>query len=626
MTEKLKIKSVYINNFRSISKIDDLIIDGGLIPIVGMNGAGKSNILKAIHWFSDDKVDYSNEDGYLHNIYNKDNNKKTIVSLKFAISGSGPYTNSNADILKSVLSESVDKLVNEFNNILGNSSALRKLDAYVKEILNVSFVEILKVSSPGTKNIYKFKIDLPNFNIESLEDIKEIKEVWSEIIYKNIILSVMPKIYLLDTKETLKEFENNSDEENVIGDDNLRFSFKRMFEWTEFESKAEDKFKVINKILQRTKTGYEFDDFIRLNNSTSSSQVSIMNESNSKDLLKLQKEFGEAITSNGFFRSINSDNEFTIYPEFSATKFNDDNPEIEKLDDAYRLVLFDTITYDDGEKKNIPVKNISFKNDGFIFALILFMEIDFLIEDDSLLLIDEPANFLSTPSIKLLMENFKRISNEKKVKFIFTTHSSYTLDKNLVNIDDIIIAKKGKNFSTKIYNFSDDNIKYESEIIADEYNGTKKGRGLIMYENTSLNKATNYLIKAKSQIQKDFVEFLNEYTEKNIVPLYDVKLVQNNISKYYDENSKFITKEKRALSKIEDLISNDDIKILIGKYELTPEGAVNEYKLKNDKEYKISLIKRIFSKFNRDFKGLKRELNKSNELISNKIKEILGEE
>lgn len=615
---KIIIKSIYIKNFRSISLIEEMNIEGNLIPIVGLNGAGKSNILKSIDWFRNN-VDYSNSDGELFNIYNQEDDKLTIVAFIFDINSLKPWSKQNRVNISKSLEISLDKLVEEFE-VFGNRENIGKLEKFKEEILNNDVARIEKTQYFKEAPNYQFNIELPISEIKLTdEDKNEIISTWSEIIYKNIISEYLPNIRLLDTKETLKEFEDEESNEDIS------FSFKRMFSWTEFESKTEDKYKIISKILARTNTGYTFENLMSLNNANNSSQISMMNEKAGDDLLQMQKEFSQAITSNGFFRSINSDNEFNIFPQFQATKFveSDDGKQIQ-LDSAYRLVLFDTATYENGETKDFPVEDISFKNDGFIFALILFMEIDFLIEPNSILLIDEPANFLSTPSIKLLMENFKRISNNDDIKFIFTTHSSYTLEKNLINLDDIVIAKKGKNFSTNIYGFDKNkDIKYELEIISDEYNGPKKGRNLMLFNPETSKKYSNYLIKAKNQLQKDFVEFLNEYTEENIVPLYDVKLVKNNLSKFYGNNNHYLTTEVRELSKINDLIHNDDIIKIVGKYELTRGGAINNYNLENDENYKTDLIKLIFVKFNKDFASLKTELEVSSKLIDRKIKDLL---
>lgn len=59
----MKIKKIYIKNFRSIKELSLTFPEKGLLVLVGSNNAGKSNILRAIDallgdsWFTTDKLE-----------------------------------------------------------------------------------------------------------------------------------------------------------------------------------------------------------------------------------------------------------------------------------------------------------------------------------------------------------------------------------------------------------------------------------------------------------------------------------------------------------------------------------------------------------------------------------------
>ncbi|WP_422445582.1 ATP-dependent nuclease [Thermoanaerobacterium sp. DL9XJH110] len=78
----MKIKKVYIKNFRSIKELSFTFPEKGILVLVGPNNAGKSNILRAINallgdtWFSNDKLEI-----YDYYCRNKDN--KIEIRIEF---------------------------------------------------------------------------------------------------------------------------------------------------------------------------------------------------------------------------------------------------------------------------------------------------------------------------------------------------------------------------------------------------------------------------------------------------------------------------------------------------------------------------------------------------------------
>ncbi len=69
----MKIKKIYIKNFRSIKELSLTFPEKGLLVLVGSNNAGKSNILRAIDallgdsWFTTDKLEIY--DHFVQNVF-----------------------------------------------------------------------------------------------------------------------------------------------------------------------------------------------------------------------------------------------------------------------------------------------------------------------------------------------------------------------------------------------------------------------------------------------------------------------------------------------------------------------------------------------------------------------------
>jgi len=78
----MKIKKIYIKNFRSIKELSLTFPEKGLLVLVGSNNAGKSNILRAIDallgdsWFTTDKLEI-----YDHYCRNRNNDIEIRVEF-----------------------------------------------------------------------------------------------------------------------------------------------------------------------------------------------------------------------------------------------------------------------------------------------------------------------------------------------------------------------------------------------------------------------------------------------------------------------------------------------------------------------------------------------------------------
>ncbi len=620
-TNKLHPTTINIKNFKSIWNIENLNIEAPIMPIIGINGAGKSNILRAIDWFVNEENNYE-ETSELKNIYvNSDESDETIVDLIFNFS-----KNDNKTIIESAMKEFKAEVIDEFFNaddldVPENKELKKSINAFITEVTNEEGFKISKIETANEYGIYTFSRYLEEFVTNVNFDIEEMNEWISEWIYKKIIKDRMINIYLLDTKKTLNEFElqnKKSGDDFAIEVDSNEFAFSQLFKFTEFINKDEDKYKLISKILERVDGEVTFEDFINLTRAaleTGTTEDKIRGER----LYTLINNFSNVVTTNAFFRSINSDSAFRIYPQYKGTYFENGDNNHKKS--GYKLILEDVVVDFDGNINNIPVENLGFKNDGFIFALMLTLQIEFLFEDDSIILIDEPANFLSIPSTRLLMENFKRISNDRNMGFIFTTHSPYTLDKNIVKFEDIKIATKGKDFCTNLVNLSEGNSESlislpEFEIIKDQYSANKKGVELI-------DGTKNFLVEAKDEITSELIKFISHFSNYNWVPMFNLDILKNNLKLYkeVDKTSKdFSYVEPLKINFLDSFDAEEIAELFHDKY--GNESTFNFVEFKKNENYKKEMILELLRLFSNKPDELKNNLPKT----SSNILEILDKE
>ncbi len=484
MKKILQYKNITIKNFKSIWNVENISLEGNIIPIVGINGAGKSNVLRALNWYYNNKTP-NEETKYevLKNKYHSKENDEIRIEVKYSILSGDKNNQSKIEtVLNDIFKDEYKSYI-----IQKEISTEEEYDEYVNSIISnfrkTKELSIVKIINEDNKPFYDIASD-EDIDFDSFEELTSAKKYLGDLIYEKIIIDHTPKIEFFDTKKIIEEFHNNSDnDDNEEGDQSSSLSFKNLFSWTEHENKSSQKYRIIDSILKSTESDYSFEDFVRYS-LASSGPSSIMNESQQSQTLKLQKEFNDSISKNGFFKSINSNSNVNIFPSFEqreqTNEFEyDDEEQEDNTSNHLKLTIYDMIQTNKGLEA-FEIKDISFKNDGFIFALILFLFIEYLLDEESVILIDEPANFLSDTSVKLLMENFKRISESKNIKFIYTTHSHQTLRKDIVSIKDIKIAQKDKMFNTLVSEVSD--IKTNSEefsIINYEYSEKPSGTDLI---------------------------------------------------------------------------------------------------------------------------------------------------
>ncbi len=616
MENKLKIKSISINNFKSIWNSEEIDISGGIIPILGMNGAGKSNILKAIDWFS-------NDDGYeesIKNFYRIGNEiNQTYVSFNIGINltqkENSAFNDSNKLIIKtfleSMIVETIDKisLISPLNTI----EVSKEYNNFIEETLAKSVVRVFKIRKEIESKRYLDLYTINKFPIFGIErnssDYLKLIQIVSEYINKFLINIHFPQIKFYKTSQTLNDFSDEKITDSNSELVNNGISFDALFRGIPLKNDTMPNYKLIDNMIKSMNHEEidSLDTFSILASKEYTSSGNMHDEGEYKiTLRKFQELFSQWINENAFFKSINTNMTFMIYPEIMHGT-------------EVKLTMFDVVKIDGEEPRKHLLDNIRKKNDGFIFALLLFFDIEFSHSDETIILIDEPANFLSTNSIRLLMETFRRSKKQRDIKFVFTTHSSNTLDKNIVKIEDVLIARKGKDHSTiinKAVKITPDSPEWE--IIYDEYKIPRKGIDII-------KESQNYLVSAEKAFEKDFYRIIDTLNIGNIIPLVDIKILRNNLKIISKMNNEF------SPGKLSEKFSGKlNVSELFDEYEISElaydlrimGGEASAIRMKKEEEYKVLWLTRILRHFENDIKGLIKSMPKS----MNKIKEVFTNE
>lgn len=78
----MKLKSLFVRNFKSLKELDLSFPDNGILVLVGANNAGKSNVVRSIDaicgdtWFSRDKLND-------FDFYQKDRRSELVIQASF---------------------------------------------------------------------------------------------------------------------------------------------------------------------------------------------------------------------------------------------------------------------------------------------------------------------------------------------------------------------------------------------------------------------------------------------------------------------------------------------------------------------------------------------------------------
>jgi hypothetical protein len=146
---------------------------------------------------------------------------------------------------------------------------------------------------------------------------------------------------------------------------------------------------------------------------------------------------------------------------------NENQIAITKEDDSYLVYkLISRHKATDGKLKKFEIFN---ESDGTKRLLDFIPALEMLIDDPVTFVIDEIDRSIHPALLKKLIEQF--LKTNTKGQLIFTTHESNLLDLNLFRQDEIWFAEKDKTGSTRLYSLSEFKPRYDLDIQKGYLNG-----------------------------------------------------------------------------------------------------------------------------------------------------------
>jgi hypothetical protein len=389
--------------------------------LYGANGAGKSNLIKALEAMVD-VVQSGTVDGVSDNKHKLDEtclHKPTEFEIEFISASNTAYiyglsilnnTIENEYLYVSGLSRVKDKLVFERHSAPNNKSKIELANKFLSIKKDINFVELMENSLLEKNHVALTRfIEFPNV-LEKFQT--EIEQVVDWFIFNIIIIhpASQPQklVYNLSMDEDFLNFSNQLLSTIDAGLKSLKIE---KFKLDDFFGETDDDKKFIDEI----KKDLEEEDFLRLNVDL----IAVKDENNSGEYL-IKKLFTEHHGNSG-------DVTFSIFEESDGTK---------------RLIEYLSLVY---EILNPKLRVVY--------------------------LVDEMERSIHP---YLLKEILKKVVNTKNItgQLIFTTHESNLMDLDLFRPDEIWLTEKNSNGETNFTPLSDFKIRNDLDI----KNGYFKGR------------------------------------------------------------------------------------------------------------------------------------------------------
>lgn len=401
----MKYNKIIIKNYSSIFEVELDVKPGKIIPILGLNGSGKSNVLKAIYDFEPKKTKKVKN---RTNIFNQDGRTEIIIYLK--------------EIEEDFYKKMLDVLEASFKS-QGQISAL---DKEIKEALKERIIE--KQTSRETGFIRKFDSAAPHQVIDFLDisakyestDKFELFKKEASKNYGELVMS-LPKIKYFSTVD----FDDFFDEE-------IKF---------ENTDSIEDDYKlsVINNIILKTTEGKH--DLLSFNN--------LNGDAKERVTKRINQSFNEILIQDGRLNELNGGINTEV-------KLN-----LVRSYDSNETKISFTIVEDYGEEDNLlddenrKQYEANYGSDGFKFMLNYYISILFENNmDGTIFLFDEPTNFVSDKIITILYSSISKLFSEYPNSSVFlTTHNPFGLNWKYMNPNDVLVIQKEKRL-TKLENIN----------------------------------------------------------------------------------------------------------------------------------------------------------------------------
>lgn len=416
----MKIKWVEITNFRSIQNSKRFYLNSEFNILAGKNESGKSNVLKALKAFSDnrfeteDKCNYSDEDTSVKvcfMIENQEELERIIINNnenhflvedmnEFIVTRGGSHTNYAGNVTQTILEVRHAYYKNKENKF---GTLIEQIQTIIDAIEN----------DPETMNfsISKYNGVYPEYTEyrDYLEVVKS--DIWDEhgdqYEYSDTTLIEDLKRVVIDFEELVNEGEKGIDSLPTLVPNVILFnSFEDNL--PEFITKEDIDTPIVKNFFSLTSC-----DPVKLFNSIG------------KERSKLINSISTTITG-----------DFQNY-------YNQDKIKIKTNADGAR-VYFEI--YDDEDEIN-PF-SIYQRSQGFQWFLSFFITLNAEKQEQSIILIDEPGLFLHAKAQQDVLTMLVKLA--KQYQIIITTHSPYFMDPD--RLDRISLVIKDKEFYTYVEN------------------------------------------------------------------------------------------------------------------------------------------------------------------------------
>ncbi|CRX37090.1 / / putative ATP-binding protein involved in virulence / 634614:636362 Reverse [Candidatus Hepatoplasma crinochetorum] len=519
--------NVKIQRFKTILLPQEITFyNKKLNVLIGLNGAGKSNVLKAINHMKNPEI----EENYIPNVnetkitseYKNFYDLKTEIFIKMNLSKE--EIKQINERLKSINLKGIDNLLKnkEFTKKVTNivNYSLEKKEGILFELIKFIFKEKGEILFSYITDFFPKWSDDFNF-LSLIEDKTKIQNKLKKESNDNI-----KKIF--DVIYFLIEIIFNNDVNILYVEDANSGKISHIYKLRDYFEKSNVDLNSKNEMQEMF---YFFDPNEEYNLKSKLSDYYNNTNLNSNKAIDLKKSIENVINSklNNIFKK------FSIYAEFI----------FEITNDSFRI--------DFTNKNNnyfIDHKDPENSSSGFnaFFQIILKINIykNKKNDDKFIFLFDEPEkNLYLQLQTELLSYLSEIISNSNNIYIIFSTHSPYMINKNQ-NIINVTRDKFGSSILKKIQNIEDNYISSENQKLI---------RDSLTLDEANANSKNNFINdKSKKIFYTNEVSGLQEF--KNLKK--DIKLnekFQFILIKENDENFKNIANKHDFLDNIESTIS-----------------------------------------------------------------------
>jgi predicted ATP-dependent endonuclease of OLD family len=388
----IEFKKIIISDYRAIKKAE-INLNNSISPIIGVNEAGKTTVLKAILCL-DKRRDKLNDGEHLNflNIYSRQN--KAIISVEIIIK--------EDDFFKQLIAKCKVKTNSEDYNILS------KLSKYISFKLSRHLGEDGRVYS------------LEGGGIEQLSQ---------QIAHKTIDFFVSKTPYIL-------YFDDFNDRvpDKISFDKNYKEDGKLLKKNREWKETIEELFKRANPEFITGKNKKMLQEYFSMTDNDAKSDVlnDVKDELN-KEIVEEWKKIKES----GFDGSQSIDIEIDLINIPNTQDF------------SFKVI-------DKSSSGKSRTFSISARSKGFQWFFNYMLKLKFNSNytntlENCLFLLDEPGSYLHSSAQSELLKELKRVSENNKI--IFCTHSQFLLNPDIISLGSVKIAEKENGSIINIFDY-----------------------------------------------------------------------------------------------------------------------------------------------------------------------------